>query len=311
MVSSEPVIAVRGLRKTYRRGLLRKTSQALDGVDLEVERGAVFGLLGPNGAGKTTLVKVMLGLVPRFKGEAQLLGRPVGHAETRRRVGFLPESHRFPGYLTARQTLRLSGMLHGRDRAWLDQRIDAWLERVDMLPHADQKLRTYSKGMQQRVGLVHALLHEPDVVFLDEPTDGVDPVGRAKVREIVKDVRARGTTVFINSHLLMEVQLMCDRVVLMQHGRVLRSASMDDFTRSTGRVRFELDAAHAGLPDLLAGLGNALVVEQARFELELADKHIDTVVDRLRSRAIGIRGIVRDRQTLEQTFIDLVGGKAG
>jgi ABC-2 type transport system ATP-binding protein len=310
MASSEPVIAVRGLRKAYRRGLLRKTSQALDGVDLAVERGSVFGLLGPNGAGKTTFVKVMLGLVPHFEGEAQLLGQPVGHAATRRRVGFLPESHRFPGYLTARQTLRLSGMLCGRERAWLDQRIDAWLERVDMLPHADQKLRTYSKGMQQRVGLVHALLHEPDVVFLDEPTDGVDPVGRAKVREIVKDVRARGTTVFINSHLLMEVQLMCDQVVLMQHGRVLRSASMDDFTRSTGRVRFELDAAHAGLPELLAGLGNGLIVEQARFELELEDAAIDAVIDRLRARAIGIRAIVRDRQTLEQTFIDLVGGNA-
>src|SRR5262245_7515957 len=198
MPASEPLIAVRDLVKTFGG---RKGFRALDGVTLEVGRGSIFGLLGPNGAGKTTLIKILMGLVPGFEGEARVFARPAGDPAARRRIGFLPEAHRLPGYLSGRQVLRLFAMLAGYERGWVEERIPAWLARVGMEKDADRKVRQYSKGMQQRIGLAQALIHEPELVFLDEPTDGVDPVGRAAVREIVAGLRARGTTVFINSHL--------------------------------------------------------------------------------------------------------------
>jgi ABC-2 type transport system ATP-binding protein len=237
MPASEPLIAVRDLVKTFGG---RKGFRALDGVTLAVGRGSVFGLLGPNGAGKTTLIKVLMGLVPDWRGEARLLGAPAGDRAARERVGFLPESHRLPGYLTGRQALRLYAMLSGKTRAWVDERLPGWLARVGMEKDADRKVREYSKGMQQRIGLAQALIHEPELVFLDEPTDGVDPVGRAAVRAIVADLRAKGVTVFINSHLLMEVERMCDRVVIMDKGKILREGTVSELTRLTGRVAFEV-----------------------------------------------------------------------
>ena len=164
-----------------------------------------------------------MGLVPSWEGEARVFGRSAGDPAARTRIGFLPEAHRLPGYLTGRAVLRLFAMLSGCERAWVEERIPGWLARVGMEKDADRKVREYSKGMMQRIGLAQALIHEPELVFLDEPTDGVDPVGRAAVREIVAGLRARGTTVFINSHLLMEVERMCDRVVVMDRGQIGRA----------------------------------------------------------------------------------------
>src|SRR5262245_51851848 len=252
MPASEPLIAVRDLVKTFGG---RKGFRALDGVTLEVGRGSIFGLLGPNGAGKTTLIKILMGLVPGWEGEARLFGEPVGARAPRERVGFLPESHRLPGYLTGRQVLRLYAMLSGKERAWAEERIPGWLARVGMEKDADRKVREYSKGMQQRIGLAQALIHEPELVFLDEPTDGVDPLGRAAVREIVRKLAESGVTVFINSHLLMEVERMCDRVVIMAKGKILREGTVAELTRLTGRVAFGIAPVPADLAGLLAGLG--------------------------------------------------------
>ena len=306
MPDSDVLISVRGLAKSFGR---RTRSRALDGVSLEVGRGTIFGLLGPNGAGKTTLIKILMGLVPGWEGEARVLGRPVGDAAARARIGFLPEAHRLPGYLTGRQVLRLFAMLSGRERAWVDERIPDWLARVGMSADADRKVREYSKGMQQRIGLAQALIHEPELVFLDEPTDGVDPLGRAAVREIVAGLRARSVTVFINSHLLMEVERMCDRVVVVDRGKILREGTVAELTPRTGRFAFEVEPLPAELERLLAGLGRELVRSERGFELALAPEELDQVVDRLRAARVSIRSLQPGKLSLEDAFIDMVGGR--
>jgi len=306
MAATEPLITVRGLVKTYGRGLRRKGFRALDGISLEVGRGSIFGLLGPNGAGKTTLIKILMGLVPGWEGEARVLGARAGARAPRERIGYLPESHRLPGYLTGRQVLRLYAMLSGKDRGWVEERIPAWLARVGMTEDADRKVREYSKGMQQRIGLAQALIHEPELVFLDEPTDGVDPVGRAAVREIVQDLSRRGVTVFINSHLLMEVERMCSRVVIMTRGRILREGDVAELTRLTGRVRFEIEPMPSDLARLLEGLGSDLEIGARGFELGLDHAQQDQVVDRLRARHVSIRSLLPGKLSLEEAFIDMV-----
>jgi len=306
----ETWISVRDLGKTYGKGLFgSKGFRALDGVSIEVGRGQVFGLLGPNGAGKTTLIKILLGLVGGFDGHAQVFGRPPGDPESRRRIGYLPEAHRLPGYLTGAQMVRLFAMMSGLDSDEARQRIPALLERVGMSDAADRKIAQYSKGMQQRIGLAQALVHEPDIVFLDEPTDGVDPVGRAAIREIVMDLRARGTTIFINSHLLMEVELMCDQVVIMVKGKVLRAGTVDELTPRTGAVRIDLRDAPADLERLVAGLGSGFTRTPSGFEVAMSDAELDQCIDRLRARGLGIRAIDQRRLTLEQSFLHLVQKK--
>lgn len=308
MPDEQPILAVSGLRKVYGKKLLRRRgTAALDGVDLAVGRGSVFGLLGPNGAGKTTLIKVLLDLVRGYEGQASLFGRSPRDSGSRRRVGYLPEAHRLPGYLTGRQVMRLFGMLAGRPRSTVERAIPGLLERVGMLSAADQKVRTYSKGMQQRLGLAQALIHEPELVFLDEPTDGVDPVGRAAIRELVLELKRRNVTVFINSHLLMEVELICDRVVIMHEGKILRAGTIEDLTPDTGLVRFELAELPPDLPATLDGVGSRLTVDSERsFTLVAAPEEVDRAIDRLRARGSGIRSIVPRKLTLEESFIDLV-----
>jgi ABC-2 type transport system ATP-binding protein len=307
MSSASSILRVRGLSKTYGAGLFsRKGFRALDDVTLEVGRGTVFGLLGPNGAGKTTLVKILLGLVRGYEGEAALFDLPPRDPKSRRRVGYLPEAHRLPGYLTGRQVMRLFARMSGCEPHAADARIDPLLERVGMLQSADRKVREYSKGMQQRLGLAQSLVNEPELVFLDEPTDGVDPVGRAAIRELVLELKRRGVTLFINSHLLMEVEMICDRVVIMSKGKIISEGSVDELTPRTGAVRFDLRRLPENLERLLAGVGGALRADGTSFELHLNDDEVDLTVDRLRAAGVGIRAITPRRLTLEESFIDLL-----
>jgi ABC-2 type transport system ATP-binding protein len=306
MSPSETSILVQGVSKNYSRRLFKKGFRALDGVSIEVGRGSVFGLLGPNGAGKTTLIKILLGLVRHFEGRAFLFGEPAGSVASRRRVGYLPEAHRLPTYLTGRQVMELFGQMCGRDMNFLRSRIPAMLEKVGMSKDADRKMREYSKGMQQRIGLAQAMIHEPELIFLDEPTDGVDPIGRAAIREVVLDLKSRGVTIFINSHLLMEVELMCDRVVIMDHGRILRQGSIEELTPRTGIAEFEVAPSEVDLERVLAGLGRDFGRMENGFHLTLNDIEIDQCVDRLRAAGVSIRGIQARRLNLEQAFIGLV-----
>ncbi|MEM7308814.1 MAG: ABC transporter ATP-binding protein [Planctomycetota bacterium] len=311
---SETIISVRDLNKVYgQRRLLKFLGQgfrALKGVSLEVGRGSVFGLLGPNGAGKTTLIKILLGLVRGAEGHAQVFGLSAGDPRARRRVGYLPEAHRLPTYLTGRQVLTLYGMLSGREKSWLEERMPAWLDRVGMADSADRKIREYSKGMQQRIGLAQALIHEPELVFLDEPTDGIDPKGRAVIRGIIAELKDRGVTVFINSHLLMEVEMICDRVVIMDQGRIIREGTIDEMTPKTGAVRFDVNPIPDDLGQMfdLSGTGES---DDKGFELTVNDGEIDAVIDKLRARGISIQGIYPRKLTLEESFIDVVKREHG
>ena len=228
-------IRATGLAKVYRSRFGKRRIAALDGVDLSVEPGQVFGLLGPNGAGKTTTVKILLGLTRPTAGSASLFGRSVSDPESRRRVGYLPEGHRFPGYLTARQTLSIFGRMSGMDTAAIRRRAPELLERVRLSDWADVRVKKFSKGMTQRLGLAAALVHDPDVLLLDEPTDGVDPVGRREIRDLLQEQAARGKAILLNSHLLSEIERTCDRVAVLRSGKVVAQGRIDELTASKSR----------------------------------------------------------------------------
>src|SRR5271170_3411246 len=230
MVSSgtDWAIDLHGVNKRYRgRG---GGVQALSDLTLQVNRGAVFGLLGPNGAGKSTLVKIMMTIVRPTSAAGTVLGKPVGDKTTLGRIGYLPEHHRFPRYLTGRQTLEFFAALSKVDRPTRKERTAELLEIVGMSAWADKKVSTYSKGMMQRIGLAQALIADPDLVVLDEPTDGVDPVGRRDIRGVLGRLREEGKTVFINSHLLSELEMLCDRVAILVRGKVAKQGTVDELT---------------------------------------------------------------------------------
>jgi ABC-2 type transport system ATP-binding protein len=257
-VSNDAIVA-RALAKRYGR------VDALLDLSLRVERGECLGFLGPNGAGKSTAVKILVGLVRATAGEAQLLGQPAGDRATRARIGYLPELFRYPDWLAAREVLGF----HARLMRLVDARraIDAALDEVGLRERAADRVGTYSKGMQQRLGLAVALLGAPELVFLDEPTSALDPVGRSDVRALIERLRARGTTVFLNSHLLGEVERVCDRVCIIDRGRVVAEGPVDSLSGETRGVRVRTDAGWseydivpAEIPDLVA----RLVAEGAR-----------------------------------------------
>lgn len=311
-----PAISVAELSKTYRTGLFGNGSvQALDEVSLAVEQGAIFGLLGPNGAGKTTLVKILLGLVHPSSGTAELFGRPAQRPEARARVGFLPENHRFPGFLTAEQTLHVYGRLADVSPSVRSERGAALLDQVGLADRADTKVKTFSKGMLQRLGLAQALLNDPDLLFLDEPTSGVDPVGRRAIRDLVLELRDSGTTVFLNSHLLSEVEKVCTEIAILRDGQLVREGTIEDLT-AVERV-YELVATP--IPDRV--LRDADVepspegppanpdLRQYRVHAD-GRKRLNVLLDRLRSVEVEIDSITPLRRSLEDYFIDVVDTEA-
>ncbi|HRF48757.1 MAG TPA: ABC transporter ATP-binding protein [Anaerolineales bacterium] len=282
---------------------------AVRGLSLEVRRAEVFGFLGPNGAGKTTSIKMLLGLVAPTAGGGQLLGAPLGHRATRGRVGFLPEHFRFHDWLTAQEFLTLHGRLHGLQPAPLRKRIDDLLERVGLNPFRNKQLRTYSKGMLQRVGLAQALINAPELVFLDEPTSGLDPVGRRLVRDLIREVRDAGTTVFLNSHLLGEIEVTCDRVAFIQHGEVVRSESL----RTLAEGEVQVTARGAGLtPAVLSGLEHWATairadLDQVTFVLPAGEAALPEIARYLTAQGVDLYALVPQRLSLEEIFIRTVG----
>jgi ABC-2 type transport system ATP-binding protein len=278
---------------------------ALAGLSMTVPRGEVFGFLGPNGAGKTTSVKLLLGLIAPSSGEAWVLGRPSGDLETRRRIGYLPELFRYQHWLTAREVLAVHCELAPLPRSsWKDEVASA-LETVGLTDRGNDRVGTYSKGMQQRLGLAVALLGEPELVFLDEPTSALDPVGRHDVREIIRGLAARGTAVFLNSHLLSEVEQVCDRVAVVDHGRVIASGTMDQLlTGTVVRVRV------SGLtPEDHASLASFGQIDQEGDQLTFTKLNAERVPDLVAAIvAMGgrVHEVVPRHQTLEDRFLQLL-----
>ena len=304
---TETPIQAEGLRKVYRTRFSSRSITALDGVSLRVESGQVFGLLGPNGAGKTTTVKILLGLTRPTEGRAALLGLPASNPESRRRVGYLPEGHRFPGYLTARQTLNVFGRMSGMNSAALKKRAPELLERVRLSAWADVRVKKFSKGMTQRLGLASALIHDPDVLLLDEPTDGVDPVGRREIRDLLQEEAARGKAILLNSHLLSEIERTCDRVAVLRSGKVVAEGRIEDLTASGFRYRL----VATGVDDALmaAFRETGATVDRVNGHLDLTARdvdHLNALVDRLRQQGGKLQELSPVRSSLEDVFVDLV-----
>lgn len=296
-----PVIETRNLTKAYGK------IEALKGVSLKVEKGEIFGLLGQNGAGKTTMVKILLGITRSTFGEANLLGEPIGAVAVRKRVGYLPEDHRFPEYHTGYSLLDFYGALLEIPRRDRRRRIPEMLELVGLKKRLHYKIRTYSKGMKQRLGIAQALIHDPEVIFMDEPTDGVDPVGRRHIRDIMQQLKREGKTIFLNSHLLGEVELVCDRVAILQSGEMIREGDISTLTRQQGLFVIGLAEGQMFPHEEVARRGYQVNRCGDFWEVGLTDgQSIDPVVDMLRSLDLSIRHLMEKRQTLEDLFVETV-----
>ena len=304
-------IEAEGLRKVYRSRFRSRPITALDGVSLRVEPGQVFGLLGPNGAGKTTIVKILLGLTYPTDGRASLLGRPSSEPESRRRVGYLPEGHRFPGYLTARQTLSVFGQMSGVDRATLRKRAPELLARVRLSDWSDVRVKKFSKGMTQRLGLAAALIHSPEVLLLDEPTDGVDPVGRREIRDLLQEEASRGRSILLNSHLLSEIERTCDRVAVLRSGRVVAEGRIDELTAAGSRYRLVATGVDEALIAAMRQTGATVERVNGHFDLTTRDlDHLNALVDRLRARGARLQELSPLKSSLEDVFVDLIRSEA-
>jgi ABC-2 type transport system ATP-binding protein len=319
VTSDAPAAEVRGLTKVYSGGFRKPAVRALDGVDLRVARGALFGLLGPNGAGKTTLVKVLLGICRRTGGEAFLLGAPAPDARVRRRVGYLPEGARFPGHASGEQALDLLGALSGLGRRERRTRAAALLDRLGLDGAARaRKVRSYSKGMAQRLGLAQALIADPELILLDEPTDGVDPVGRREIRDLLLELRSQGKTVIINSHILSEIELVCDRVAVLNGGRLLYEGGTEELTATRGEWEVEVAGAADGLAGAIAGRARFVrplecAGGRARFLVGLArEEDLDGILDLVRGSGARLRGLAPHKASLEERVVGLLraGGAA-
>ena len=301
---SESVIDIAETRKRYRGGV-----EALRGVSLKVPKGQIFGLLGPNGAGKSTLVKILLSIVRPTQCRGEMLGKPVGNKATLARVGYLPEHARFPEYLKGGEVIRYVAGLGGVPKAAAITRSQELLEMVGMQDWAGRKMGSYSKGMKQRIGLAQALVNDPEIVFLDEPTDGVDPKGRMEMRSVLKTMKEQGRTVFINSHLLGELEMICDSVAIMDQGEIVRQGTIADLTEKTRHYEIRVRGDMGG--DLIEKLKN----QGVEYEGEILTMYqqdaeeVQPVIDTLRGAGVTIASMSEARQSLEELFMETVGDK--
>jgi ABC-2 type transport system ATP-binding protein len=303
----DSLIEVGGLRKIYRSALGSQRIVALDGIDFTVRAGELFGLLGPNGAGKTTTLKILLGLTHATEGKALVSGLPVSNPESRRRVGYLPEGHRIPGYLTARQALSIFGRMSDMDGATIKRRSSELLEKVRLTPWADIRVKKFSKGMTQRLGLAAALIHSPNVLLLDEPTDGVDPVGRREIRDMLRDEARNGTAVLLNSHLLSEIELTCDHVAVLRNGKVAAAGTVDELTRKSAKYRMIASPVDEALIASFLETGAGVDRVNGHFELSVNDaQHLNVLIDKLRARGGMLTELAPIRSSLEDVFVDLI-----
>ena len=299
--SAAPAVEAIGLRKEY------GDKVAVENLTLTVERGEVFGFLGPNGAGKTTAMKMLLGLVRPTAGDARLLGRPLTDLEARAQVGFLPEQFRFHEWMRADEFLDFHGRLAGMPAAARRARIPEVLALVGLGARGRDRLRAFSKGMLQRIGLAQAIIHDPALVFLDEPTSALDPIGRREVRDIVHHLRDRGTTVFLNSHLLSEVEQVCDRVVILDHGRVVRAGPLADLLRQELELEIEAEPLTPELLDALGAVCGTLHREGRLLAATVADReHIPGVATLITGSGARLYRLASRTLSLEELFVETV-----
>ncbi len=325
-------IQVDSLHKTYSEGLVfRKKFEALKGISFEVKQGEIFGLLGPNGAGKTTFLKILLGIIRKSGGRATMLGYPAGSRQGRKLVGYLPEHLRVPMHMTGYTVLECYGNLSNVPNRVIRSKRDELLDLVGLTGWATQSVKKYSKGMLQRLGLAQALLHDPQLLVLDEPTDGLDPRARAEMRDIIRQLKKRGVTIFLNSHLLQEVEVVCERVAILDRGVMRYCGAVDQIGKFVNELAESTGASDgAGFQNMT---GNAIEItiagqdpeavnrcfEGVKFEIKSrsgsqfvvratmdVQTEVDALIDRLRSEKISVINLVRPRVSLEDAFLQIV-----
>jgi len=304
---SEYAIETEGLTKVFRSSWSKRELRAVDAISLRVPRGATYGLLGPNGAGKTTFVKMLLSCAHPTEGTAKVFGRDTREPAARRPIGYLPENHRFPTYMTGWGMLDFYGALSGMDSASRKRRIPELLNMVGLDERAHHlRLGKYSKGMLQRVGLAQALMHSPQLLVLDEPSDGVDPVGRKQIRDVLHALEEKGVTIFLNSHLLAEVELFCHEVAIIQKGKVALKGTVRELTSGSG-YRVEAVGVPEGLWTDLASKARTVAATDGlvQFLFETREQ-ANEAVDLLRANRCEIEAVARTRSTLEDVFMKTV-----
>lgn len=307
-------IDLKSLTKVYGNGV-----QALDHLSMRVQRGEIYGLLGPNGAGKSTLIKCLTGLVHPTACRGTVLGYAVGDPEVNRQLGYLPENASWPDHLNAAQMLDFAGRLHGLPNGERTKRITELLKLTGLEAWRNDRPQHFSKGMRQRLGVAYALMGNPELVFLDEPTDGVDPVGRKEMRDLIRRLKKEGKTVFINSHLLDELELICDRMAILMRGRVVRQGSLEELTLESCRYEIAVSGnllADAGIMDLVQRLGGTVFLTpdgmESRIDLPTRRPQlVQPVVDALRHEGYLLLSVAPARQSLEELFMEAIrtGGR--
>ncbi len=302
------VIETTGLTKIYQSSFGNKKVNALREFNLEVYRGMIFGLLGPNGAGKTTLIKLLLGITHPTSGSAKILGEDISEYKIKTKIGYLPENHKYPAYLSGGDVLHFFGNLSGMKGQILKDRIDELLKTVKLEEWKKTKVKNYSKGMMQRLGLAQAMLNEPELIFLDEPTDGVDPIGRKEIRDLLIKLKEQGKTIFLNSHLLSEVELITDRVGILNKGKLLKEGNVKDLTerKEEYKIRFE-NSNELLLSEELLNKYSLKKINDGYYTLKItSNSELDKIVDELRAKGLTIRELIQQKDTLEDMFISLI-----
>jgi ABC-2 type transport system ATP-binding protein len=301
-------IEILGLEKTYMVGFWRKRpKRALHPLHLTVEEGEVFGFLGPNGAGKTTTLKILMGLVFPTSGSARLLGRDWTDPEVKAQIGFLPEQPYFYDYLTAHELLNYYGQLSGVPGKDRKRRIDEVLQRVGLTDVKGMQLRKFSKGMLQRVGIAQAILHDPKLVFFDEPMSGLDPMGRREVRDLMEQLKHEGKTVFFSTHILSDAEALCDRVAIIHRGELKGVGAVADLTSSVqGKVEVIWQGTH--VPASMKALGAECHVTGDTVRAVLPENQQDAAIDALRREHIRLIAITPVRTSLEEYFVAKLQG---
>ena len=301
-------IEISNLTKVYNKK--KNEVRALNDLTLNISPGIIYGLLGPNGAGKTTLIKILLGIVRPTLGNAKILGVGINDYSIRKRIGYLPENHKFPQFLTAEGVMKYFAELSGVEITNPDKEIDRLLALVNMTKWKKTKIKKFSKGMMQRLGLAQALINNPDLIFLDEPTDGVDPIGRKEIRDLLVRLKDDGKTIFLNSHLLSEVELVSDRIAILNKGNLIKEGSVEEITASKQIYTLELEnkLSENFIKDNFKDFTfKELDIDKSTYEFHISDmKELNKLIDNLRENNIVIKAVTPQKNTLEEMFISLI-----
>ena len=301
-------IQTSGLTKYYSGGKVK----ALEDFTIDVEKGQIFSLLGPNGAGKSTFIKIMLGIVHPTRGKATILYQNIRDYSIHSKIGYLAENHRFPEFLTAKQVLYYYGKMSGVVKEVLETKIPQFLKTVRLQDWTNVKIRKYSKGMLQRLGLAQALINDPEILFLDEPTDGIDPVGRREVRDLLKSLREQGKTIFLNSHLLSEVELVSDQAAILKEGRLIEKGTIEDFISVKQQYQLKLEDGQQQLGSICQKLKIPLTSQNGMYTISVEDDaQLNHLIDHLRRQKTTIQAVIPRKITLEDFFIKVLETERG